>query len=115
MNGPHAIRIDLLPGRLAVREITRDHREVTMRSMLTAAAIAMLVVLIGSQPVSAEITYPWCAQYGGGDRGGRNCGFSNYEQCRAAISGNGGYCIENPMYRPPAQPPGPRRARRSVG
>jgi hypothetical protein len=34
------------------------------------------------------------------------------EQCRAAISGNGGYCEENPMYRPLVETPPPRRPRR---
>ena len=76
-----------------------------MRILLAATAIAMLGVLLGGAPSRAEILYPWCAQYGGGDRGGRNCGFSTYEQCRAAISGNGGYCIENPMYQPRYQRP----------
>jgi hypothetical protein len=31
------------------------------------------------------------------------------QQCRAAISGNGGYCLENPMYQPI---PAPIRSRR---
>jgi Protein of unknown function (DUF3551) len=80
-----------------------------MRSMcLTIAALALLA---GVEPSGAEITYPRCAQYGG-DRGGRNCGFNSWDQCRAAVSGNGGFCIENPMYRPTIDR---RRARRADG
>jgi hypothetical protein len=82
-----------------------------MRSIVLA--IAALALLIGVEPSGAEITYPWCAQYSG-DRGGRNCGFTTWEQCRAAASGNGGYCIENPMYRPTIDKPA-RRARRVYG
>jgi Protein of unknown function (DUF3551) len=67
-----------------------------------------------SQPASAEITYPWCAQYSGGRGGGRNCGFWTYEQCSATVSGISGndVCEVNAMYRGPqpgmiAPPPGP--------
>ena len=69
-----------------------------MRTILTALVLTILI--LEPQPGQAEITYPWCGQYA---REGRNCGFSTYDQCRAAISGNGGYCIENPMYRPTAE------------
>jgi Protein of unknown function (DUF3551) len=68
-----------------------------------------------SQPASAEITYPWCAQYSGGRGGGRNCGFWTYEQCSATVSGISGndVCEVNAMYRgpqpgmipPPSGPP----------
>jgi len=88
-----------------------------MRSILVLG-FSVLALVAGSDAGRAEITYPWCAQYGGGrDGGGRNCGFWTYEQCRAALSGNGGYCVENAMYRGPSPgmipPPGgvplPRR------
>jgi Protein of unknown function (DUF3551) len=39
----------------------------------------------------------WCAYYGSGS-GGTNCGFYSWEQCQAAISGNGGYCARNQWY-----------------
>jgi hypothetical protein len=45
-------------------------------------------------------TYPWCAIYSGGMGGTRNCGFSTYDQCMAAVSGNGGYCALNNQYAP---------------
>ena len=83
-----------------------------MRKILVTAA-ALCGLLLGMQQGRAEITYPWCAQYGGGfDGGGRNCGFSTYEQCRATVSGVGGYCERNAMYQPGAEASPPRRPRR---
>jgi Protein of unknown function (DUF3551) len=75
-----------------------------MRRILTALALCALGFAAGSEPASAEITYPWCAQYsGGGDGpgGARNCGFWTYQQCMATVSGNGSYCEANAMYRGP--------------
>ena len=61
------------------------------------AAIASLAAV--ATPARAGIEYPWCAQYGGADDGGgRNCGFSTLEQCRATISGIGGSCEPNLFY-----------------
>jgi len=74
-----------------------------MRTLLVVAGIAPLMLLCQVERASAQ-NYPWCAQYGG-NHGGRNCGFSTLEQCRAAISGNGGYCDANPLYRPAENPP----------
>jgi uncharacterized protein DUF3551 len=76
-------------------------------SVATAAALGLVATSISS--AKAEISYPWCALYG--DHGMRNCGFSTLEQCRAAISGNGGYCEPNLMYRPAAETP-PYKPRR---
>ena len=50
--------------------------------------------------------YRWCAHYSGEGGGGTNCYFMTIEQCRAAISGVGGYCGPNPFYT------GPERLRR---
>jgi len=61
------------------------------------AAIAILSAI--TTPLRAGIEYPWCAQYGGGNNGGgRNCGFSTIEQCRATVSGIGGSCEPNLFY-----------------
>jgi hypothetical protein len=84
-----------------------------MQRILAVLALGGLALLTASEPSRAEITYPWCAQYGGGlDGGGRNCGFWTYEQCLATISGMGGFCVANPMYRGPQPgmipPPGGR-------
>jgi hypothetical protein len=44
----------------------------------------------------------WCAQYSGGrfGGGGTNCGFYTLEQCRATVSGIGGFCVINQFYNP---------------
>jgi len=43
--------------------------------------------------------YRWCAEYGNGDSGGgTNCYFVTLEQCRATVSGNGGFCRQNGFY-----------------
>jgi len=68
-----------------------------MRTILATAALAALVMATGTQPSAAEVTYPWCAQYA--MQGSINCGFSTLEQCQAALSGNGGYCSANPLFR----------------
>jgi hypothetical protein len=63
---------------------------------LSAATLNMTLAPL---PVKAEIQYPWCAQYSGDDGdGGVNCGFVTLAQCRATISGIGGWCYENPAY-----------------
>jgi len=50
-------------------------------------------------PAQAQ-NYPWCAYYGGAPgSGGENCGFSTLAQCRATVSGIGGFCAHNTQYR----------------
>ena len=61
-------------------------------AVIGIAAIASLPTLV--TPVRAEIEYP----YSGDGDGGRNCGFSTLEQCRATISGMGGSCEPNLFY-----------------
>jgi hypothetical protein len=59
-----------------------------------------------AKPAAAQ-DYPWCAYYdigGGGGGGATNCGWATFEQCLATVSGIGGSCGPNPMYR---SPPGP--------
>jgi hypothetical protein len=65
-------------------------------ALVILAAIAFLPALGTS--ARAAIEYPWCAQYGGEDGGGRNCGFSTLTQCRETISGMGGFCEPNLFY-----------------
>ena len=81
--------------------------------MRTLIAILVLIAgLIASEPSYAD-PYRWCGIYGGGRHGGgTNCYFVTIEQCRAAVSGTGGFCNPNPFYdgRPVTTPEdGPRR------
>jgi hypothetical protein len=69
-------------------------------AVIGIAAIVSLPAL--ATPVRARIEYPWCAQYSDEADGGRNCGFSTLEQCRATISGMGGFCEPNLFYPGPA-------------
>jgi hypothetical protein len=62
-------------------------------------AAAATLTMFANQAAQAR-EYPWCAYYGGSDNDATNCGFSTREQCRAAISGVGGYCQTNPRYIP---------------
>jgi hypothetical protein len=70
--------------------------------MTTARAAIALIVLCSSTAIDlrasvAETYRPWCVEYMG--RGGRNCGFISYEQCRmTATPGTGGVCVQNPWY-----------------
>jgi Protein of unknown function (DUF3551) len=77
-------------------------------SFAVAVAVALLILMAIDAAVAQN--YPWCAQYG--IRGGpRNCGFVTYQQCMATISGLGGYCERNPMYRPGDNRPVRRKPR----
>ncbi|MBI3435632.1 MAG: DUF3551 domain-containing protein [Proteobacteria bacterium] len=70
-----------------------------MRTFLAAALglIGAATIAATSSPASASV-YPWCALYAGAFGGSTNCYFSTIEQCRAAVSGNGGYCERNAFY-----------------
>jgi hypothetical protein len=92
---------------------------VMITSALTHALIAAATGLLAlsafaSSPAAAD-PYRWCAVYGtSGDDNGTNCYFVTIEQCRAAVSGNGGFCAPNNFYdgRPVTTPDeGPRRSR----
>jgi hypothetical protein len=78
-------------------------------ALFAAVAIAAMAAL--ARPAAA-IEYPWCAQYGGEDGGGRNCGFATLEQCRATISGMGGFCEPNLFYTGAAERPAKRARKR---
>lgn len=78
--------------------------------MFAAAAFAALITMMPS--AGQADPYKWCANYSGDDGGGgTNCGFVTLEQCRATISGMGGYCDRNPFYTGPAERPA-KRARK---
>ena len=78
-------------------------------AFFVAATLVMPFAL--ATPARADIQYPWCAQHSGRD-GGRNCGFSTLEQCRATVSGIGGFCERNLFYTGPAERPAKRARKR---
>jgi hypothetical protein len=65
-----------------------------------AFAALCLSTLVGAAPEPANADpYRWCAEYSGGrGGGGRNCYFVTWQQCRAAVSGVGGFCSPNPFF-----------------
>jgi hypothetical protein len=66
------------------------------RITIVSTVFASLLLSAGSASAA-----PWCAHYGGaGNGGGNNCGFYSFEQCMAAIRGNGGFCGQNPFENP---------------
>jgi hypothetical protein len=66
--------------------------------MLSVVVFALAFTALVGDRGQAD-PYRWCAEYGGGfGGGGTNCYFVTLEQCRAAISGNGGFCRENGFY-----------------
>ncbi|MBI2712847.1 MAG: DUF3551 domain-containing protein [Rhizobiales bacterium] len=81
-----------------------------MRRLLAATIIAAVAVVLMPAAGSAD-PYKWCAVYSGGRGGGTNCGFVTIEQCRATISGIGGFCEPNQFYTGPAERPA-KRARK---
>jgi len=64
---------------------------------IALAAIMFATLSLCADGVQAA---PWCAQYGGGKGGAGNCGFYSFEQCMAALWGNGGFCSRNPFENP---------------
>ena len=66
-------------------------------SLATAAAMAFALAPMMTPAAHAD-PYPWCAIYTGRDGGATNCGFVTLRQCRATVSGIGGFCDRNPRY-----------------
>ena len=86
-----------------------------MRLML---AVLFAILLASAADTARADPYRWCSVYGGGEDGGSsNCYFMTLEQCRANVSGIGGFCAPNPFYdgRPLTTPgeAAPRTKRRS--
>jgi len=70
--------------------------------MIRAVAVAAFVVavVLSTIPRIAQAGgrggYPWCAHY---SFGLNECNFFTWQQCQAALSGNGGTCDPNPRFR----------------
>ena len=78
---------------------------------LTAATLSLAgFVFAGVPPGRADANAAVCAQtYGKSD--GLACNYATYEQCRAAVSGLAGSCIDNPYLRGGTKPPPPSKRR----
>ena len=76
-----------------------------MRTLYVVGFIAgiALTLAASTRPSAAMVIYPWCANYGGGGKGGygaNSCGSTSFQQCMATLWGNGGTCSPNPWYVP---------------
>src|SRR5262245_1710647 len=77
---------------------------VTMRTIAPGMlAFALATVLEPATVRAYDLPYdpyPWCAVYSDDAGGASNCGFLTIEQCRATVSGIGGFCEPNQFYNP---------------
>jgi hypothetical protein len=81
-----------------------------MRSSLFILGIFTATLCV-AQPAAAQ-NYPWCV-YENFAGGATNCGFSTFQQCLAARTGNSDSCGPNPQYQGVSGPaPSSRRVRR---
>ena len=71
----------------------------------TIIVLATLVLATEALVAQSTVAFPhdpyrWCAVYSGDAGGASNCGFLTIEQCRATVSGIGGFCEPNQFYNP---------------
>jgi len=76
-----------------------------MRHIRLATVILAAIAIPALAPSSLAYEmpydpYPWCAVYSGDAGGSTNCGFLTIAQCRATVSGMGGFCAHNQFYNP---------------
>ena len=69
------------------------------RISLVPASVAVILVTVGA---AFADPYKWCAVDSSG--GGTNCGFVTIEQCRATVSGQGGFCEPKQVVPPNLSP-----------
>jgi hypothetical protein len=65
--------------------------EATMRATVSIAFVTLVLM------VTEAAAGSWCATYTGRKGGSENCTFSSFDQCRAQVSGVGGWCRPNPF------------------
>jgi hypothetical protein len=84
---------------------------------LVIAALFSLIICAAAAPAHAD-PYRWCAEYAGYGGGGvESCYYVTIEQCRASVSGIGGWCRESAWYdgRPVSTDQAPQRRIRKRG
>ncbi|HYS47189.1 MAG TPA: DUF3551 domain-containing protein [Xanthobacteraceae bacterium] len=65
-----------------------------MRNLLFALAAGMLALT--AMPAGKAEAAPFCSYIGGPTSGFQSCAYRTWDQCLAAISGAGGFCMVNP-------------------
>ena len=61
---------------------------------ITLVTITLATMVLTATDAAAG---SWCAVYSGRKGGSENCTFSSANQCRATVSGVGGWCRPNPF------------------
>jgi Protein of unknown function (DUF3551) len=69
-------------------------RGTILRAVLMLGAVIVLAALDARAPARAEGL--WCASVQGPDGGYVSYGYASWQQCQAALSGQGGICHRNP-------------------
>jgi hypothetical protein len=62
--------------------------------MRTISLVSITLATLSISAIGARAEGSWCAHYSTGLEG-MNCGFYSFEQCRATVSGVGGFCQAN--------------------
>jgi Protein of unknown function (DUF3551) len=67
-------------------------------SSVWRTGLALGVIVLGAGLISCtdreRYSAPWCSDFN--NAGPRECSYSTFEQCQAAVSGVGGQCSRNP-------------------
>ena len=68
------------------------------RSVFSVAVLTALAAVRIPVAAQSPTSFPWCMK---GARGGTSCYFYSLRDCRATLSGLGGWCTRNPYDRGP--------------
>lgn len=70
-----------------------------MRHLILALAVLITALVFGVRSGSADYSNRWCTDGEGMEEGGAlQCAFATLDQCRAAASGRGMHCTQNPDF-----------------
>ena len=104
----------------STRGITLKQLPTGSPAMRTITTAVLILIATSSADTARADPYRWCAEFGSQHGGATSCYSVTLEQCRATVSGVGGFCRENPFYdglpvRTPDDGPASRRRSRSAG
>jgi hypothetical protein len=85
------------------RNNSRDEQQQESPMKIALSGLAAVCALVATVQSSAAqesfFNNRYCTQGGRGGSGMMDCSFNTIAQCRAAASGLGRYCVENPNWR----------------
>jgi hypothetical protein len=104
-NRRRADKLICRPSALRQKNGDRMPHKTTIALATMLSVVIVLAALDAPAPARAEDL--WCASVQGPDGGYVSCGYASWQQCQAALSGQGGICYRNPGAN--GQRPRPRR------